>query len=200
MNKSTAVLWGLLGFGLILVLGWWGTYNSIIGLDQEVERSWAQVQVVYQRRADLIPNLVQTVKGYAAHEEQVFTAVTEARSKVGDINITVEDLANNPGLQQKFLEAQTELSGALSRLIAVSENYPQLKANEGFLKLQDQLEGTENRIANERRNNQEAIRTYNTTIVRFPATFVASFHGFSKRSYFEADTGADQVPTVDFGN
>lgn len=200
MNKSTAVLVGLMGIVAIMLLGWWGTYNSIVTLDQEVEQSWSQVQIVYQRRADLIPNLVKTVQGYATHEEQVFTAVAEARSKVSQINVDAGALASDPQLQEKFLAAQKELSGTLSRLLAVSENYPQLKANEGFLTLQNQLEGTENRIANERRRNQEATRDFNVKIVRFPATVVASFHGFSKKPYFEASEGADQAPVVSFDN
>lgn len=196
--KAWHVLVGIVGFLVLIPLIWMGTYNSIITLDEEVEQTWAQVENVYQRRADLVPNLVATVQGYAAHEKGVFTEVTAARSKVGSITVNAGELASNPDLQQKFLAAQKELTGALSRLIAVAENYPQLKASDNFLALQNQLEGTENRITNERRRNQEAVQAYNVRIKKFPTSMIANAHGFGSRQYFEADEGADQAPQVKF--
>lgn len=170
------------------VLGWVkNAYNGLVTLDEEVNGAWAQVENVLQRRFDLIPNLVATVKGYAAHESEVLTQVTEARAKVGG--------AGSPSAR---MEAEGELSGALSRLMVVVENYPQLKANQNFVMLQDQLEGTENRIAVERRRYNDVVRMYNTSIRRFPASLIAGMFGFEKRDFFEASEGADTAPSVSF--
>jgi len=184
---------------VIIVLVLWGTgvYNSLVTLDEGVRTSWGQVETQYQRRADLIPNLVSTVKGYAAHEKEVLMGVTEARAKVGQITVTPEVL-NNPQAFQRFQAAQDGLSSALSRLLAVVENYPQLKANENFLALQDQLEGTENRISVARQRFNMAVQGYNTTIRRFPASIVAGMTGFEQKQYFQAAEGADTAPAVEF--
>jgi LemA protein len=201
MKRSTIIILAVLG-GLILLalfVGGWisGMYNSLVKLDEGVNQSWAQVQNQYQRRLDLIPNLVETVKGYAAHESNVFTEVAEARSSVGKLQVTPEIL-NNPQMFQKFQEAQAGLSSALSRLLAVAENYPQLKANENFLQLQAQLEGTENRIAVERQRFNQVVQEYNTRIRTFPTTIFAGMFGFSQKAYFQADPGAEKAPKVKF--
>ncbi|RKY52058.1 MAG: LemA family protein, partial [Candidatus Neomarinimicrobiota bacterium] len=169
-NKLALLVIGL----LIVVIVYYliGTYNSLIRLEEEVNSAWAQVSNQYQRRADLIPNLVETVKGYARHEQETFQAVTEARAKATQITISPEIL-DNPEAFGRFQKVQGELSSALSRLLAVAENYPQLKANENFLSLQAQLEGTENRIAVERRRFNEVVRRYNTRIRRFPTNLIA---------------------------
>jgi LemA protein len=155
------------------------------------------VENVYQRRADLIPNLVATVKGYASHEKEVFESVAASRSQVGSIKVTPEML-NNPAEFQKFQQAQSGLTSALSRLLAVAENYPELKANQNFLELQSQLEGTENRIAVERRRFNEAAQQYNTKIMQFPAKIFARVFGFSQKAFFQSAPGSDKAPTVDF--
>ena len=173
-------------------------YNSIVALEEQVESSWAQVENQYQRRYDLIPNLVATVKGYASHESQVFTDVTEARAKVGSAMQVGKDVLDDPEAFAKFQQAQNELSSSLSRLIAVSENYPALKANENFLALQDQLEGCENRIATERKRFNEATQKYNRTIRSFPKNIVAHNHGFEKKAYFTAVEQAESAPKVEF--
>ena len=173
------------------------TYNSLVTMEENVNQSWAQVSNQYQRRADLIPNLVQTVKGYAAHEKETFMAVTEARAKVGQMSISPEVL-NNPAAFQQFQQAQGALSSALSRLMVVVEKYPDLKANQNFLALQSQLEGTENRIAVERKRFNQAVQGYNTTIRRFPTNMLAGMYGFEKKLYFEAQPGAETVPDVKF--
>ncbi len=174
-----------------------GTYNSLVDLDESVNSAWAQVNNQYQRRADLIPNLVETVKGYASHEQETFSAVTNARAKAGQMTITPEIL-NNPQALKKFQNIQGEISSALTRLMAVSERYPDLKANQNFLALQDQLEGTENRISVERKRFNEAVRQYNRTIRRFPTNLAAGMFGFNKKYYFEADAGAENAPDVKF--
>jgi LemA protein len=184
---------------LVLVLfGRWfvGTRNGFVIKDEAVKTAWSQVENVYQRRADLIPNLVETVKGVAGFERDTYTAVTEARSKVNNINM--EGVLNDPGKFQQFQAAQGELSSALSRLMVVVENYPQLRANQNFLNLQAQLEGTENRIAVERRRFNESSQAYNTAIRLFPGSIVAGMSGFRQRDYFEAQEGAEQVPQVQF--
>lgn len=175
----------------------WGTYNKLVGLEESVNESWSQVQNVYQRRYDLIPNLVETVKGYAEHERETFQAVTEARSRVGGVmQLNAEDLtAEN---LQRFQEAQAGLAGALQRLLVLRENYPELKANQNFLRLQDELAGTENRIAVERRRFNQAVQTYNTTIRSFPQNLIAAMFGFEKKPYFEADDTAQEAPKVEF--
>jgi LemA protein len=172
-------------------------YNTLVEMQEGVNSAWSQVENQYQRRADLIPNLVNTVKGYAAHEQEVFTSVTDARSRVGQVQLSAEDL-EDPVKFQQFQEAQQQLSGALSRLLAVVENYPQLKANENFLQLQSQLEGTENRIAVERRRFNEAVQQYNTKIRSFPTLITAKIFGFSEKQYFTAREGSDVVPDVKF--
>jgi LemA protein len=164
-----------------------------VGLDEGVNASWSQVENVYQRRADLIPNLVATVKGYATHEADVLEAVTQARASVGQIKV------NSPDDLKKFDAAQGQLSNALSRLMVVSEKYPDLKANQNFLELQSQLEGTENRITVERQRFNETAQNYNTQIRQFPTSFVAGMKGMKERAYFAAQTGSDKAPVVNFG-
>ena len=186
----------LLAVGMLVA---WGvsSYNNMVSLDQEVIKQWSQVENQYQRRADLIPNLVNTVKGYADFEKEVLTKVTEARARVSQFNITPE-LLNDPQAFAKFQSLQGELSGALSRLLVTVENYPQLKANENFLQLQAQLEGTENRISVERKKFNEVVQSYNTTIKRFPASMLAGMFGFGEKQYFKAIQGADTPPKVEF--
>lgn len=171
-------------------------YNSLVEKQQDVDQAWAQVENQYQRRADLIPNLVNTVKGYAAHESGTFEKVTEARAKVGSITINAEDL--NEETLAKYQAAQNELSAALKSLLAVSEAYPDLKANENFLNLQSQLEGTENRISTERKRYTEAVREYNTAIKKFPTTIYAGWFGFTPKPQFKAEAGAEKAPEVNF--
>jgi LemA protein len=182
----------ILGFSVL------GTYNDLVAKQQSVEAAWAQVENVYQRRADLIPNLVATVKGYAAHESGVFEAVTASRAQVGSMQISPEIL-NNPAEFRKFQDAQANLGGALSRLLAIAENYPDLKANQNFLELQSQLEGTENRITVERKRFNDAAQVYNTRILQFPANIAARIFGFAQKEYFQSAPGSEKVPTVDFG-
>ena len=172
-------------------------YNTIIQKDEAVKASWSQVINVYKRRADLIPNLVNTVKGYAAHEQAVFTQVTEARAKVGSINVNADD----PASLKAFQEAQTGLQSAIGRLMMVSENYPQLKADQGFLQLQAQLEGTENRITVERQRYIETVQDYNTYIRSFPQNIVAMIFGYKAKPNFTVENEAQiqQAPAVDFG-
>jgi LemA protein len=180
--------------GLLLILTFWyiSTGNSLITLDEGVNSSWAQVENVYQRRADLIPNLVNTVKGYAKHEAEVLETVTQARASVGQIKV------NSPEDLKKFDQAQGELSNALSRLMVVAEKYPDLKADKNFLELQSQLEGTENRITIERQRFNEAAKEFNVRIRQFPASFVADNKGFKPRGYFEAKKGSENAPEVKF--
>ncbi len=170
--------------------------NKMVAMEEQVNEKWSQVENVYQRRADLIPNLVSTVKGYAAHEQETFTKVIEARSKATAVNIDPTNL--NAASLQQFQQAQDALSSALSRLMVVVERYPDLKANQNFLDLQAQLEGTENRIANERRKFNEATREYNTYIRKFPQKIFAGFYGFEQKPYFEAVEGAEKAPEVKF--
>lgn len=183
---------------LLMIYGFFkNNYNALVTLEETVNQAWAQVSNQYQRRADLIPNLVETVKGYAAHEQETFAAVTEARAKVGQLTVTPEVL-NDPEAFAKFQQVQGELGSVLSRLMAISENYPQLRANENFLALQSQLEGTENRISVERKRFNEAVQRYNTRIRRFPTNLLANLYGFEKKLYFEAQPGAETVPKVEF--
>ncbi len=201
MQRKTIVI--LVVVGILLLIGLSiagcvaGSYNKLVKLDEGVNQAWAQVQNQYQRRLDLIPNLVETVKGYAAHESQVFTDVADARASVGKLQMTPEIL-NNPQTFQRFQEAQASLTSALSRLLAVAENYPQLKANENFLQLQSQLEGTENRIATERRRFNEVVQDYNVRVRSFPASLLAGMFGFGQKAYFQAEPGAEKVPKVKF--
>ena len=171
-------------------------YNSMVNKQESVTAQWAQVQNAYQRRADLIPNLVSTVKGYASHEQETFTAVIEARSRATQVNINSEDLTEE-GIQQ-YQKAQEQVSSSLSRLLVTVESYPELKANENFLALQDQLEGTENRISVERNRFNETAKDYNQYIRQFPRVIYAGMFGFKKKGYFEADAGAQSAPVVDF--
>lgn len=171
-------------------------YNKMVEMDEQVTASWAQVENVYQRRADLIPNLVNTVKGYAEHEQETLTGVIEARSKATSVNVDPTKL-NAQSLQQ-FNQAQEGLSSALSRLMVVVERYPDLKANQNFLDLQAQLEGTENRIAVERRKFNQTTQSYNAYIRKFPRVIYAGWFGFEKKNYFEAQQGAEQAPEVQF--
>ncbi|MCK4641189.1 MAG: LemA family protein [Candidatus Marinimicrobia bacterium] len=197
MKKGWIVLIVVLVVLLMIFSFFKKTYNSLVTMEENVNQSWAQVSNQYQRRADLIPNLVQTVKGYAAHEKETFMAVTEARAKVGQMSISPEVL-NNPAAFQQFQQAQGALSSALSRLMVVVEKYPDLKANQNFLALQSQLEGTENRIAVERKRFNQSVQLYNTTIRRFPTNMLAGMYGFEKKLYFEAQPGAETVPDVKF--
>jgi LemA protein len=184
---------------LVVAVGAWavGIYNGLVGLEQGVNEKWAQVQNVYQRRADLIPNLVETVKGFAAQERNVLTEVTEARARATGVQLTPEAL-NDPKALERFQAAQGQLSGALSRLLVVVERYPELKSNQNFLQLQSQLEGTENRIAVERRRFNEAVREYNTRLNLFPGTIVARLAGFRPKAFFEAAPDAATPPKVKF--
>lgn len=173
-----------------------GTYNNLVSEQQKVESQWAQVQNVYQRRADLIPNLVNTVKGYADFEQETLTRVIEARAKATSVTIDAGDLT--PEKVAQFQEAQGELSSALSRLLVSVERYPDLKANQNFLDLQTQLEGTENRITVERKKFNDTVRSYNTYLKQFPRNLLAGIYGFEERGYFDATPEAQQVPEVQF--
>lgn len=184
--------------GLIVVLGI-STNNGLVEREENVESAWAQVENQYQRRADLIPNLVNTVRGAADFEQETLTAVINARSNATSVNITAADL-NDPSKIAQFQEAQQQLSGALSRLLVSVERYPELKANSNFRDLQAQLEGTENRISIERMRFNKAAQSYNTSIRKFPTSIIGSISGFERKSYFEAENGAENAPTVDFSN
>ena len=191
--KKTVVL-----IVVILVAVFWGAriYNGFVNSDEIVSNAWAKVESDYQRRADLIPNLVETVKGYAAHEKETYQAVVEARANATKIQLNVDELTEEN--LQKFQAAQSELNSALSRLIAVSENYPELKANENFLELQAQLEGTENRIKESRNKYNSAVKEYNVGVRKFPKSIIASIFGFSTKAAFEADADAQKAPEVKF--
>ena len=183
---------------VVLAVGGWlvGVRNSFVDKEETVESAWSQVENVYQRRADLVPNLVATVKGYAEHEQNTLEGVMNARAKA--TQITVDPANLDADAIKRYQEAQGELGAALSRLIAVSENYPDLKANENFMALQAQLEGTENRIATERKKFNDVARDYNATIRKFPGNIVASMFGFDRKPYFEAAEGAEVAPKVEF--
>ena len=173
-------------------------YNSLVTLDEGVNQAWAQVENAYQRRFDLIPNLVETVKGYAKQEKEVLVGVTEARAKVGGMINLGADVLNDPAKLQQFQEAQGSISSALQRLMVVVEQYPELKSDQNFRDLQAQLEGTENRIAVERGRFNEVVKTYNETTRQFPATIVAALFGFVQKPYFESTSGAEKAPEVKF--
>ena len=183
---------------VLLVVILWGVrrYNSFVALEEGVSGQWANVENVYQRRADLIPNLVNTVRGYADFEQETLTQVIEARAKATSINVDPSTLS--PESIAAFQQAQEGLSSALSRLLVTVERYPDLKANQNFLELQAQLEGTENRIAVERRKFNETVREFNTSIRKFPANVIAGIAGLDEKGYFEAVEGTDVVPTVEF--
>jgi LemA protein len=196
--KAGLVAVAVIALALIMALAWFVSVgNDLVAHEQTVREAWAQVQNVYQRRADLIPNLVETVKGFAAQERTVLEEVTRARATVTGMQVTPEVL-RDPDTLRKFQEAQAQLGGALGRLLAVVERYPDLKSNQNFLALQSQLEGTENRIAVERRRYNEAVRAYNTTVRRFPSSLVASLRGYSERPYFEASPGSEAAPAIKF--
>ena len=196
MKKGWMILIGVVLVLFLIGRMFVGTRNSFVVKDEAVKTAWSQVENVYQRRADLIPNLVETVKGVASFERETFTAVAEARSKVNNINMA--GVLDNPQRFQQFQASQGELSSALSRLMVVVERYPELKANQNFLNLQAQLEGTENRIAVERRRFNETSQAYNTAIRLFPGSIIAGMSGFAERAYFEAVAGAEQAPEVSF--
>ena len=201
MKRNTIIILAIVGLLVLLAIGiigcGTGMYNKLVQLDEGVNQSWSQVQNQYQRRYDLIPNLVETVRGYAEHEQGVFSQVAEARASVGKLVMTPEIL-NNPQTFQRFQEAQAGLTSALSRLLAVAENYPQLKANENFLQLQSQLEGTENRIAVARNHYNDVVQAYNTTVRTFPTAMFAGMFGFSQKAYFQAEPGSEKAPRVEF--
>ena len=193
MKKSTIIL-----IAVIAIAAIWGVsaYNGLVKMDESVNTAWSNVENQYQRRADLIPNLVNTVKGYAAHEKETLEAVMAARSKATQMTIDADNLT--PEKLQEYQKAQGEIGSALGRLLAITENYPDLKANQNYMELQAQLEGTENRISVERRNFNEVARTYNTSIRTFPKSILAGMFGFDKRPYFEAEEGANKAPEVKF--
>ena len=193
MKKSTIIL-----IAAVAIIAFWGisAYNGLVKMDEGVNTAWSNVENQYQRRADLIPNLVNTVKGYASHEKETLEAVLAARSKATQMTIDPENLT--PEKLQEYQKAQGEIGAALGRLLAITEAYPDLKANQNFRELQAQLEGTENRISVERRNFNEVAKTDNTSIRTFPKTIIASMCGFDKRPYFEAEEGANKAPTVAF--
>ena len=188
----------IVGLGILAIIALWvaNVYNAFIASEEEVESSWAQVENQYQRRADLVPNLVATVKGYAAHEQQTLEGVVEARAKA--TQITIDPATATPEQLAAFQAAQGELSQALGRLLAVAENYPDLKANQNFRDLQAQLEGTENRITIARQMFNETAKAYNKTIRRFPNNILSGIFGFEKKPYFEAEEGASKAPKVEF--
>ena len=193
MKKSTIII---IVVAVVAII--WGvtSYNGLVKMDEGVGTAWSNVENQYQRRADLIPNLVNTVKGYAAHEKETLDAVVTARTRATQMTVNADDLT--PEKLQAYQKAQGEVGSALGRLLAITENYPDLKANQNFLELQAQLEGTENRISVERRNFNEAAKNYNTAIRTFPRNLLAGMFGFEKRPYFEAEEGASKAPEVKF--
>src|SRR5262249_39457203 len=205
MGTGTKIALGIVGVIILLVIVFGsaiaGTYNSLVQLDQATQSQWAQVQNVYQRRADLIPNLVNTVKGAANFEQQTLTAVTEARSKVGQVTQgAMQNVINDPQAFQRFEQAQAGLSSALSRLMVVAERYPELKATQNFQSLQFELAGTENRITVERQRFNDAAKDFNTKRESFPTVIIAGFFGskFAPKPYFQSQTGAEKAPEVKF--
>ena len=196
MKKGTI---GLLVVGVVILMligGTLTTYNSLVAKDEAVTTAWGNIQSQYQRRADLVPNLVNTVKGYAKHESETLEGVVEARAKATQIKVDADNIT--PEKLKQFQSAQGELTQALGRLIAVQENYPDLKANENFSELQAQLEGTENRINESRQLYNAAVQTYNVSVRRFPANIVAGMFGFDKKTQFEAEAGTEKAPPVEF--
>ncbi len=194
MKKSTIII---LIVVVVVICGWGaGAYNGLVTAEESVNNQWSNVGTQYQRRADLIPNLVNTVKGYATHEQETLEGVMQARSKATQITIDPSNLTAEK--LQEYQQAQGAVASALGRLIAVSERYPDLKANQNFLELQAQLEGTENRINVARKNFNDAAQEFNTSIRRFPKSIIAGIFGFERRAYFEAADGADKAPEVQF--
>lgn len=206
MSKGMKIFLGILAGLLILVFilysSFKSTYNSLVSLDEQINATWAQVQNVYQRRADLIPNLVETVKGYASHERETLEAVVQARASATrpELKVDPQQLLQNPQLFQQFEQAQGQLTSALGRLMVVVERYPDLKANINFIRLQDELAGTENRIAVERRRYIEAVRNYNQRVRSFPTNLFAGMFGFEPKPTFEASSEAQEAPKVDFSS
>ena len=188
--------WIWIGVVAVVAIFFYATYNGFIGKEEGVNAAWSNVETQYQRRSDLIPNLVNTVKGYAAHESQTLGEVTEARAKATSINLSAGELT--PERLAQFQQAQADVRSALGRLIAVAENYPDLKANQNFIELQSQLEGTENRIAVARKDFNDAARKYNVAVRRFPSNLVAALFGFDQKPYFEAAEGTETAPQVEF--
>jgi LemA protein len=198
MLKGLGCLVLLVVAAIIAVVVFGGIYNRLVGLSQAVDAQWAQVENVYQRRADLIPNLVATVQGAANFEKSVLVEVTNARASVGQVQTSAKDVPNDPAAFARFEQAQAALSSALSRLLVVVERYPDLKANANFQTLQAQLEGTENRIAVERMRYNERAQEYNTARLKFPTNLIASVMGFKEKAYFKAQPGAERPPQVEF--
>ena len=196
MKKRTIILICVGGVLLLLAVFCISKYNGLVDAEAAVDKKWADVESVYQRRADLIPNLVATVKGYAEHEESTLQTVTDARTRA--TSITIDPAPATPEQMEAWMAAQDELTGALGRLIAVAESYPDLKANQNFLQLQAQLEGTENRISVERQKYNEAVKEYNVYVRRFPSNIVASMFDFESKPMFEAQAGAEVAPVVQF--
>ena len=191
--------WIWIAVAAVAVLGvvWvYRTYNRFVRMDEEVKNAWAQVETQYQRRSDLIPNLVNTVKGYAAHERETLEGVIEARAKATSVNLSVDELT--PATMAEFQQAQEGVRSALGRLLVVAERYPDLKANQNFQELQAQLEGTENRIPVARERFNTTVRAYNVSVRRFPAVIIAGMFGFDQKPYFQADEKAQQAPVVEF--
>lgn len=189
-------MWIIVGIIAVIVVWAISAYNGLVSKETTVEEAWANVETVYQRRSDLIPNLVNTVKGYASHEAETLEAVTAARSAA--TSITVDPSTATPEEMEQWMAAQDEVGRALGRLIAISESYPDLKASTNFRDLQAQLEGTENRISTERRKYNEAVKKYNVKIRRFPTNLIASMFGFERKTMFEASEGAETAPVVEF--
>ena len=197
MDKKKMIKYGIIGgILLIFIFSAFGTYNSMVELDENSTTQWANVESSYQRRADLIPNLVNTVKGYAAHEKETLTEVMQARAKATSVNIDASKL--DAASIQKFQEAQQGISGALGKLMMVSERYPDLKANQNFLELQAQLEGTENRINVERNKFNEIVGAFNKKIKKLPGKIFNMIYGFEERARFESNEGSENAPTVEF--
>jgi LemA protein len=196
MKKNTIILISILGLVAISILWSISSYNGLVSTQEEVNSQWANVQNQYQRRADLIPNLVATVKGYATHESSTLEGVIAARAKATQITVNPENLT--PEKLQQYQAAQGQLSSALGKLLMITENYPDLKANQNFIELQAQLEGTENRIAVERNRFNEVSKEYNLSIRRFPKNIIAGMFGFEKKVYFEAEKSSQEAPKVQF--
>lgn len=196
IKKSWIILAVLVVLAFIIYKNVSGTYNNMVTYSENINGMWSQVTTDYQRRMDLIPNLVNTVKGYADFEQETLTAVVEARAKATSVNVSADNL--NPAMFEQFQAAQQGISSSLSRLLVTVEKYPELKANQGFLDLQAQLEGTENRIANSRRKFNESTQLFNTYIKKFPKNIYASIFGFEAKTYFQATEGAEKAPEVKF--
>ena len=196
MKKSTIVTLSVAGVILLIVIWMISGYNGLVSAEEEVNKAWSNVENQYQRRADLIPNLVNTVKGYASHEKETLDAVTQARTRATQLTVQADELT--PEKIKEYQQVQGEVGAALGRLIAISEAYPDLKANQNFLELQAQLEGAENRISVERRKFNDAAKEYNASIRSFPRNLLAGMFGFEKRPYFESAEGSESAPVVAF--